>query len=442
MHQRLNPEQKSSQDEVHPSKGWLQRREKQNPPEKEEYSPLVARSGLKFNFLDVPVQREPQRTRQGSPLNPQTWPYPVLQKQANSNNKGLQEGRLPNRTGLPERLKTGVENLSGYSLDPVRVHYNSPKPLQLQALAYTQGTDIHVAPGQEKHLPHEAWHVVQQMQGRVKPTIQRSGVDINDDQALEREADVMGRKVLQRKPSVPQEYRSPRTTTMNSEKLLKSDSPRNLLFGRQSSMNPIQMINVGWVPSNPGKWRHFTTTKGKTKYTRGGGLFGDTKKIVQDNIKNALGKAFIIPGKAKTHPVSDYSKNNMLTSVEARDLTPEVDHIVPVTEKGANDYENARVISSNENHPSSKIARPSLAQKALRIYTGVTISLSPAVKKHYGPGPYVLKTGANLTWKQARALARYSGQGLLNNWSDIDEDVVSAIISTGQGHTVLGVTIV
>jgi hypothetical protein len=49
-----------------------------------------------------------------------------------------------------------------------------------------------MAPGQEKHLAHEGWHVVQQMQGRVQPTIQAKGVAINDDQALEREADVMG----------------------------------------------------------------------------------------------------------------------------------------------------------------------------------------------------------------------------------------------------------
>lgn len=102
----------------------------------------------------------------------------------------------PNQTGLPDRLKAGVENLSGYSLDAVRVHYNSPKPAQLQALAYTQGTEIHVASGQEKHLPHEAWHVVQQMQGRVKPTLQMKGVQINDDEGLEREADVMGDKGL------------------------------------------------------------------------------------------------------------------------------------------------------------------------------------------------------------------------------------------------------
>lgn len=102
-----------------------------------------------------------------------------------------------NRTGLPDRLKTGVETLSGVSLDNVRVHYNSPQPAQLNALAYAQGTDIHVAPGQEQHLPHEAWHVVQQAQGRVRPTMQmKSGVPVNDDAGLEHEADVMGAKAL------------------------------------------------------------------------------------------------------------------------------------------------------------------------------------------------------------------------------------------------------
>jgi hypothetical protein len=76
----------------------------------------------------------------------------------------------------------------------VKVHYNSPKPAQLNALAYAQGTDIHVAPGQQKHLPHEAWHIAQQSQGRVKPTTQVKGVAINDNSSLEREADVMGAK--------------------------------------------------------------------------------------------------------------------------------------------------------------------------------------------------------------------------------------------------------
>ena len=75
-----------------------------------------------------------------------------------------QQEKKPNDTGLPDNLKSGIENLSGMSMDGVKVHYNSEKPAQLNALAYAQGTDIHVGPGQEQHLPHEAWHVVQQGQ--------------------------------------------------------------------------------------------------------------------------------------------------------------------------------------------------------------------------------------------------------------------------------------
>jgi hypothetical protein len=67
----------------------------------------------------------------------------------------------------------------------------------VQALAYTQGTDIHVAPGQEKCLPREAWHVAQQMAGRVSPTTNINGMPVNDNAALEHEADVMGEKAVQ-----------------------------------------------------------------------------------------------------------------------------------------------------------------------------------------------------------------------------------------------------
>jgi hypothetical protein len=85
-------------------------------------------------------------------------------------------------TGLPESLKSGIESLSGMNLDHVRVHYNSPKPAQLNAHAYTQGADIHLAPGQERCLPHEAWHVVQQAQGRVSDT-GRSHIGLGGDEA-------------------------------------------------------------------------------------------------------------------------------------------------------------------------------------------------------------------------------------------------------------------
>jgi len=100
--------------------------------------------------------------------------------------------------GLPAQLRSSIESLSGVDMSDVRIHRNSSKPAQLQALAYAQGSDIHLGPGQERHLPHEAWHVVQQKQGRVRPTqALRKGVAINDDTGLEREADVMGAKALQ-----------------------------------------------------------------------------------------------------------------------------------------------------------------------------------------------------------------------------------------------------
>ncbi len=125
---------------------------------------------------------------------------PIIQGKTAPSASGDSPGGHPvgNRTGLPDALKTGIESLSNMSLDDVRVHTNSPRPAQLNALAYAQGTDIHVAPGQERHLPHEAWHVVQQKQVRVKPTMQmKQGVSINDDDGLEHEADVMGAKATQ-----------------------------------------------------------------------------------------------------------------------------------------------------------------------------------------------------------------------------------------------------
>ena len=97
-----------------------------------------------------------------------------------------------NLTGMPDNLKAGIEDLSGFSMDDVRVHYGSSKPAAVQAHAYTQGTEIHIAPGQERHLPHEAWHVAQQMAGRVEPTTEIGGIPVNDNAALEHEADVMG----------------------------------------------------------------------------------------------------------------------------------------------------------------------------------------------------------------------------------------------------------
>jgi hypothetical protein len=99
-------------------------------------------------------------------------------------------------TGLPEQLEKGVEQLSGLNMESVNVNHNSPKPEELAAQAYTEGADIHLAPNGQAHLPHEAWHLVKKVQGRVKATQEVKNTPINNDVGLEKEADEMGERAL------------------------------------------------------------------------------------------------------------------------------------------------------------------------------------------------------------------------------------------------------
>lgn len=111
--------------------------------------------------------------------------------------------RKANETGIPDDVKTHMETTLNADLSDVRVHPESSKAPEVGALAYTQGSDIHFAPGQfnpesssgKSLLGHELTHVVQQRQGRVTPTTEVGGMPVNDDPSLEKEADAMGNKV-------------------------------------------------------------------------------------------------------------------------------------------------------------------------------------------------------------------------------------------------------
>ena len=91
----------------------------------------------------------------------------------------------PNMTGIPTQMKLDFERRSGLSFDDVRVHYNSDKPRKIGALAYTQIPQVHIGPGQERHLRHELGHVVQQKQGIVRPTTWINGLPVNDSEYYE-----------------------------------------------------------------------------------------------------------------------------------------------------------------------------------------------------------------------------------------------------------------
>jgi len=203
---------KTNQDQDNAPKVVQQKAEKQKSALKDERSETVVQTKLYDIVNRSPRVMQMQALQRMADNRVQNSPFAPIQ-------------RKENNTGLPDNLKTGMENLSGISLDDVKVHRNSDKPAQLQAHAYAQGTDIHLGAGQEKHLPHEAWHVVQQKQGRVKPTMQLKGkVNVNDNSGLEREADVMGAKALSLAP----------TSTEDSSLLIKERTIQNSLVQRRA----------------------------------------------------------------------------------------------------------------------------------------------------------------------------------------------------------------
>lgn len=94
-----------------------------------------------------------------------------------------------NKTGIPDSLLQRAEEKAGMSFADVRVHYNSQKPAKVGALAFTQGKHIYIGPGNENTLKHELGHIPQQEMGRVPATGRVNGYAVNDNPALEREAD-------------------------------------------------------------------------------------------------------------------------------------------------------------------------------------------------------------------------------------------------------------
>lgn len=117
----------------------------------------------------VPVNDDPALEREAD----------VMGARALSLGSGQSEVPAQRASALPVALQAGIHSLTGMDMSSVQVHRNSPRPAQLNAHAYAQGQDIHLAPGQERHLPHEAWHVVQQAQGRVRPTTQMKRAPID-----------------------------------------------------------------------------------------------------------------------------------------------------------------------------------------------------------------------------------------------------------------------
>ena len=124
------------------------------------------RKARSSEHLETPVQRFAKG--QESPLRYPEGPQTVQRSEA------------PNTTGIPDGLKTKMEGTFGTRLDHLQLKTNSSFPGKVGAIATAQGNRIDIAPGHynpntatgQKLIGHEAWHTVQQAQGRVKPTMQ------------------------------------------------------------------------------------------------------------------------------------------------------------------------------------------------------------------------------------------------------------------------------
>lgn len=130
---------------------------------------------------------------------------------------------MPNLTGIPIQMKQDFERGSGLSFDDVRVHYQSEKPAALGSAAYTQGTQVYIGPGQERYLPHELGHVVQQKMGILKGTIMHHGGPTNRDPSLEQEADrIAARRGSQSAESSLSEQQSEESSLSEQQSQTKS----------------------------------------------------------------------------------------------------------------------------------------------------------------------------------------------------------------------------
>jgi len=176
--------------------------------EPEEEEPIQRRGPIPLDYY-APDTEEPVQRRGLVPLQFQfseeeeepvqkKGPVPLL-----TIDSDVHSEQAPSSSGrMPSLVQRKMESFFGEDFSDVNIHSDSYQSKELNAHAFTKGNAIHFAPGMynpesqegRELLGHELTHVVQQKEGRVQPTVQKKGVNINDDEGLEKEADEKGEK--------------------------------------------------------------------------------------------------------------------------------------------------------------------------------------------------------------------------------------------------------
>ena len=128
----------------------------------------------------------------------------------------------------------------GTDFSGVKVHTDSNKATEMGALAYTQGEELHFAPGQynpasqsgKELIGHELSHVKQQREGRVQANTSIKGQAVNNNAGLEKEADDLGKKAANFSGG-------PVAQAKNDKKASKATAQAKVI---QQANNPITMV--------------------------------------------------------------------------------------------------------------------------------------------------------------------------------------------------------
>lgn len=132
-------------------------------------------------------------------------PMPIQKKDDDENEIGKPNdgGQQSDSKNSDNDVFSQMESAMNADFSNVKIHSGSHNAVNVGAQAFTQGNDIHFAPGKfdtnspagKELLAHELVHVKQQGEGRVQANNKIDGIPLNDDKKLEDEADEIASKV-------------------------------------------------------------------------------------------------------------------------------------------------------------------------------------------------------------------------------------------------------
>ncbi|MCF2219895.1 DUF4157 domain-containing protein [Chryseobacterium sp. PS-8] len=178
-----------------------------------------------------------------SKKNNSTFFKPVIQKKLSvgSANDSYENQSEKCNGNIPENIKNEMEYSFNSNFSDVILKENSTQAKNLNAIAFAQGNEIHFASSFNPHsnqskeiLGHELAHVIQQRSGIVNASHQEQGFNINDDYALENEADAAGRKAANGEKAMlntPASQRNNKTNQKNAGiQLLREPVPSSAII--------------------------------------------------------------------------------------------------------------------------------------------------------------------------------------------------------------------